>query len=124
VPSKITGYRDLLAWQRAYELGREVYQVLNAFPKHEIYGLTSQLRRCAVSIASNIAEGYGRGTTLEYLRFLRVARGSLFELETQLSFAADFGYLDTDTHVALQTKSKSCSQLLAALIRSLETKTN
>jgi len=122
VPSKITSYRDLLAWQRAYELGREVYQVLNAFPKHEIYGLTSQLQRCAVSVASNIAEGYGRGTTLEYLRFLRIARGSLFELETQLSFVTDFGYLDHDAHSALQTKTTSCSQLLAALIRSLETK--
>lgn len=92
------------------------------FPKHEIYGLTSQLRRCAVSIASNIAEGYGRGSTIDYLRFLRLARGSLYELETQVAFAIEFGYVRREDVKPALEKSTSAGQLLAALIRRLESK--
>lgn len=118
----VTSYRDLLAWQRAFELGRDVYVMTKSFPQHELYGLTSQLRRCAVSIASNIAEGYGRGSKVDYVRFLRVARGSLFELETQVAFAIEFGYAGHEAARPVLERSTSAGQLLAALIRRLETK--
>ncbi len=82
VASQIRSYRDLRVWQAAMELVTEVYQISKAFPRDELYALTSQLRRCAVSIPSNVAEGYGRNSTSDYVRFLRMAMGSLYELQT------------------------------------------
>lgn len=116
----IRSHRDLIAWQRAYELGLGVYAATTAFPDSERFGLTSQLRRCAVSIASNIAEGYGRGSTQDYLRFLRVARGSLCELDTQLQFASDLGFLKPDTGEHLVGQILTAEKLLAGLIRGVE----
>lgn len=80
-------YKDLIVWQRAIEVVLEVYNLTRKFPREELYGLTSQMRRSAISIASNIAEGRGRGTRPDYLQFLRVAYGSGAELETQLEIA-------------------------------------
>ena len=82
---KIQSYKDLLAYQKAYELALEVYKVTNKFPKEEAYGLVSQTRRAAISIPSNIAEGYRRGSRKEYIQFLNIAYGSAAELETQIS---------------------------------------
>ena len=84
---KIKTYRDLIAWQRAMELVRLLYQVTARMPESERFGLTNQMRRAAVSIPSNIAEGYARQTTLDYIKFLRTARGSLAELATQVEIA-------------------------------------
>ena len=81
--AEIRTYRDLIVWQKSMALVTDVYRVTRVFPKNEQYGLTSQLRRCAVSIPSNIAEGYGRRASNDYLRFLSIANGSLFELQTQ-----------------------------------------
>jgi four helix bundle protein len=89
-------------------------------PPEERYGLVSQLRRGAVSVASNIAEGYGRQSTSDYIRFLRVARGSLYELETQMLFAVEFGYVEQATCDELLGLMSECGRLLAGLIRSLE----
>ena len=80
----ITGYRDLVVWERSVQLVTDIYIATHDYPTAEEFGLKSQMRRCAVSIPSNIAEGYGRQSTKDYARFLGVARGSLFELETQL----------------------------------------
>ena len=80
-------YRELIAWQRALDLSVEVYSLTSCFPREEIYGLASQMRRAAVSIPSNIAEGYGRNSRSEYRHFLGIARGSVLELMTQLAIA-------------------------------------
>ncbi len=84
-------YRDLLVWQKAKALAVEVYRATEAFPKSELFGLTSQMRKAAVSVASNIAEGQGRGSKPDFSKFLCIARGSLLELETQLEIALELG---------------------------------
>lgn len=117
---RISSYRDLAAWQRAFELGRLVYEVTADFPASERFGLTSQMRRGGVSIASNIAEGYGRGRPGDYLKFLRISRGALFELETQVLFAKDLGYLLEADQEALQQAIDATAKPLSGLIRSLE----
>ena len=87
-------FRDLLIWQKAMNLVTETYKLTNSFPKEEQFGLIPQIRRCSVSIPSNIAEGYGRGTNKEYLRFLSIAIGSLFEFQTQLEIAYNLQYIE------------------------------
>lgn len=89
-------HHDLDAWQLAIGLVKDVYALTASFPTHEAYGLTSQIRRCAVSVPSNIAEGCARLTEKELIHFLGVARGSLSELETQLVIAKELGYLAAD----------------------------
>jgi four helix bundle protein len=97
---KIKSYRDLQVWQRAVELAVHIYRTTEAFPKSETYGFSSQMRRAAVSIASNIAEGYGRSEA-ELARYLTMARGPLAELETQSEIAKRIGYLSYKAHVDL-----------------------
>ena len=87
-------YRDLLIWQKSMDLTKLVYQITYSFPKDEIYGLTSQIRRSAVSIPSNIAEGRGRNSNKEFIRFLQISLGSLYELQTQLELAIAFNYVN------------------------------
>ena len=89
-------HHDLDAWQVAIDLVKDVYALTSSFPSHEVYALTSQIRRCAVSVPSNIAEGSARLTTKELIHFLGIARGSLSELETQLIIARELGYLPSD----------------------------
>ena len=91
---KENSYRTLIVWQKSMDLTRQVYMITKGFPKDEIYGLTSQIRRCAVSIPSNIAEGKGRGGDKEFVRFLQISLGSLYELQTQLELAFSFNYID------------------------------
>ncbi len=118
--SGITTHRDLLAWQKAFALGLGVYELTVDFPADERFGLVSQLRRASVSVASNIAEGYGRGTTSDYLRFLRMARGSLYEIDTQLGFALELGYITGVAYERLQAELEESGRLLGGLIRSVE----
>ena len=87
----VKSYKELIAYQRSYELVKVIYSITRAFPKEEVYGMTSQMRRSAISIPSNIAEGYMRGSK-EYIQFLKVASGSCAELETQLSLSRDLGF--------------------------------
>ncbi|GIZ15710.1 four helix bundle protein [Capnocytophaga catalasegens] len=87
--SKISSYKELIVWQKAIILVKQIYGITRLFPEEEKFGLTNQIRRSAVSIPSNIAEGYGRGSSKSYLQFLSVARGSLFELESQLYIARE-----------------------------------
>ena len=88
----LNGYKDLLVWKKGMLLAKEIYRLSCLLPKQETFGLVSQLRRAAVSVPSNIAEGYGRETTQEYLRFLRIARGSDYEVDTQLWLCVSLGY--------------------------------
>lgn len=115
----IRSYRDLVAWQEARALVKMVYLATKSFPKEETYGLSLQMRRASVSVPSNIAEGYGRGSRKDYVRFLQVARGSLYELQTQLFLAEDLGYLHPPASQALHEQTDRCSRLLHGLIRSL-----
>ena len=98
-------YRDLIAWQKAKSLALSVYRCTRQFPRDEIYGLTSQMRRAAVSVPSNIAEGKGRRSQKELLQFLYHARGSLLELETQLSIAYDLEYMDLQVFKTLESQN-------------------
>jgi four helix bundle protein len=112
-------FKDLLVWQHAIGLTTEIYKLTATFPKAEQFGLTNQMRRAAVSIASNIAEGYGRATKGEYIQFLGIARGSCSELETQIVIAGNLGFGTPDN---LQTSDALChdvSRLLSALMKSL-----
>ena len=119
---KVRSFRDLIAWQKAFQTGLAVYTLSKSFPEIERFGLTSQIRRSAVSVASNIAEGYGRQSTTEYIRFLRVARGSLYELETQILFSVELGYAERSAADAVLEMVAECGRVLAGLIRSLESK--
>ena len=120
----VKSYRDLVAWQRARELVKETYLLTAAFPVGERFGLVSQMDRSAVSIPSNIAEGYGRATTQDYLHFLRIARGSAYELETQLVLAQDLGLCADErgsrVQVVLQEEIRILQGLIAALERKIE----
>jgi four helix bundle protein len=114
-------YRDLLVWQKAMELAREVYLRTEAFPKAEIFGLRLQMRRCAVSVASNIAEGHGRLTDPQLRNSLGMARGSLYELQTQLELACSLSFVDQDsTRLMLQT-SVEVAKLINGLLGVLST---
>ena len=117
---KIKTYRDLIAWQRAMELVRLLYQVTARMPESERFGLTNQMRRAAVSIPSNIAEGYARQTTLDYIKFLRTARGSLAELATQVEIAIAIKMFVP--HAQLKALLDEVDRILQGLIRSLEAK--
>ncbi len=115
-------YRELVVWQKAKALAVHIYQSTEKFPRNETYGLTSQLRRAAVSVSSNIAEGQGRLTSGEFCHFLGQARGSLLELETQLDIALDLAYLDSDQQRALAEEIYQVLSLLNRLIESLRRK--
>lgn len=91
--AEIKTYKDLLIWQKGILLAEHAYVLTKDFPKDEIYSLTNQIKRSAVSISSNIAEGYGRNSTKSYVNFLKIARGSLYELETQLILADKFNFI-------------------------------
>jgi len=116
---KLKQYQELIVWQKAMNLVEEVYKVTNSFPREEIYGLTSQLRRAAVSIPSNVAEGQGRRTTPDFLRHLSIAYGSLLELETQLLIAARLRYLTEGKCREVMNIAAEVGRLLNGLMSSL-----
>jgi len=118
----LKNYRELKVWQRSYRLCLEIYKITKRFPNEERYGLTSQIRRAAVSVPSNIAEGYGRKTTPEYIRFLYIAYGSICELETQILLSGDLGYIETGKLEMLQEGIGEVERMLKALTKSLERK--
>ncbi|MGB2980361.1 MAG: four helix bundle protein [Candidatus Zixiibacteriota bacterium] len=118
----LKNYRELIVWQKSYQLCIEIYRITKDFPKEEKFGLTSQIRRAAVSVPSNIAEGYGRKTTPEYIRALYIAYGSHCELETQILLCGDLGYVKVEDMKKLQEDIGEVERMLKALIRSLERK--
>ena len=117
----VKSYRELVVWQKSMDFAAEVYRVTRAFPREEMYGVTSQLRRAVVSVPSNIAEGQGRGTTGEFRQFLGQARGSLLEAETQVLLCERLKYLDNKTAAALLEQAGEVGRILNGLMRSPET---
>lgn len=119
----VRSFRDLIAWQKGMELVEAVYSLTRSFPSDERFGLTLQVRRAAVSIPSNIAEGQARKATPDFIRFLRIAQGSLAEVATQVQIASRLGFIsDTSAHDEVLREAESLERILHALIRSLETK--
>src|SRR5215210_3440151 len=118
----VRSYRELTAWKKAMQLAKLVYSLTGSWPKDEVYGLTTQIRRAAVSIPSNIAEGQGRFSTKEFMHFLSIAHGSLLEVETQALIAQRLGYLPGETAEHLLTSSAEVGRLINGLFRSLAEK--
>jgi four helix bundle protein len=116
----IRSFRDLEVWQKAVSLAESTYQTTAEFPRDEIYGMTAQIRRASVSIAANIAEGYGRDQTGSFVQFLRIAQGSARELETHLFLAGRLRLMPSEVAARLMDECESISKMLRALIRSLE----
>lgn len=116
----INSYKDLKVWNKAMDLTTMVYDALKTFPPKEEYGLSSQMRRSSVSIPSNIAEGYGRNSTLDYCRFLQIALGSAYELETQAELARRIDYVDNDTANKLASQLTEVGRMLNSLINKIK----
>lgn len=116
----VRNYRELIVWQKAMNLVEQVYQASKQFPKEELYGLTSQVRRSAVSIPSNIAEGQARKSTAEFLNFLSIANGSRAEMETQIQLALRLKYVTNDTAQSILSLSEEVNRLLNGLMNSLK----
>jgi four helix bundle protein len=120
----LKNYKELKVWQRSYQLCLEIYKTTKRFPKEETYGLTSQIRRSAVSVPSNIAEGYGRKSTLDYIRSLYIAYGSNCELETQILLSGDLNYIEAAKLGKLKDDIGEVERMLKALIKSLENRSS
>lgn len=116
----INSYQDLEVWKKAMELVTDIYKVTQTFLKEELYGLTNQLRRASVSVPANIAEGWGRGTTREYIHFLRIARGSHLDLETLMTISRNLGYVNAQDQEPLLQKIQEINKMINALIKSLK----
>ena len=118
----LKSFRELVVWQRAYSLTLEIYKVTSIFPKAKIYGLVSQMQRAAVSIPSNIAEGYQRQSRKEYVQFLSIAYSSCGELETQILLSRDLGFMDETSFKKVISLQEEVAKLLFKLIESLRTR--
>ncbi len=116
-------YRNIVAWQRAHEMTLGVYELTRTFPREETYGLTSQIRRAAFSVAANIAEGSGRETDKDFLRFLFISLGSLKEVEYATLLAHDLNYLNSEVFEQLKAKTNQTFAALQGLIKSAKKKT-
>lgn len=121
--SAVRDYKELIAYQKAYDLVLRTYRLTASFPKEELYGLTGQIRRAAVSVPSNIAEGFMRGSK-EYIQFLKIALGSAAELETQLTLSRDLGYCGQDEFENMRNLVKEVLRLLTAYIKRVNPKPN
>jgi len=118
----IKSYRDLIVWQKSMELVTKIYLATKTFPKEEIYGLIPQIRRSCISIPSNIAEGYGRNSTNDYIRFLQISIGSLYELQTQLEICLNLNYLSKQSFEAIYEQSREIERMLSSLIKKVSSK--
>jgi len=117
-------YRNLIAWQKAKALALDIYLCTREFPRAETYGLTSQMRRAAISVPSNIAEGKGRYSPKELVQFLYHARGSLLELETQIEIAHDLGYIEQFTFKRIEAQTRELGRILNGLIHRFQSQPN
>ena len=120
----VASYRDLHVWKSGVELALQIYKINSEFPNDERFGLVSQMRRCGISIPSNIAEGHARLSTREFIRFVSIALGSLAELETQLQNSSELGYIKVEVVRELLTKSDCLGKQLRSLTRSLRQRVN
>ena len=113
-------YRDLIVWQKSMKFVTDIYVVSSQFPSTELYGLISQIRRCAVSIPSNIAEGYGRNSRKDYSRFISFAIGSLYECQTQIQIALNLNYIKQADFDELFEKTRELERMLSSLRNKLD----
>ncbi len=119
--SDVKDYKDLIIWQKGMDIAEKCYYLTKNYPKDEIYGITQQIRRSAVSIPANIAEGYGRRYTKEYVKFLNIAQGSVNELETHLILSARVGLCTDDDLKEIMSLLQEEARMIIALIKKLET---
>ncbi len=120
--SKVKSYRELIVWQKSVELAKKIYVLTQHFPKEEMYGLTSQLRRGSVSICCNIAEGQARNSTGEFKQFLGISKGSLAELETLLLLSREMQLMEASEYQVLSDSCEEINKLLNGLLKSLATR--
>lgn len=113
-------YRDLIVWQKSIKMVTKVYSITKSFPKEELYGLVSQIRRCSVSIPSNIVEGYSRRSTNDYLRFLQITIGSLYEMQTQLEISLNLDYISKQIFKEVYEQSREIECMLNSLINKVD----
>jgi four helix bundle protein len=121
---KVESYQDLEVWKQTKDLVRLVYEITKNFPREEQYGLTNQIRRAAVSIPTNIAEGCGRNHTKDSIQFFFISRGSLYEVETQIFIARDLGFISDEEQGSIINKIKSCKRLLNGFINYFQSRGN
>ena len=119
-PEAIRDYRDLIVWQEAMDIAEEIYLPTRPFPREEMFGMTSQMRRCAASIPANIAEGFGRAQRRTFIQFLRVAQGSLKELETHTMLCGRVGLLSAEQVKNIEPRYVRLGKRLLSFIRSLD----
>ena len=117
--STIKSYKNLLVWQKGIEIVKEIYLICKDLPNEEVYGLQSQMKRASISIPSNIAEGYGRNYTKSYVQFLKIARGSLLELETQIIISKELELINQDKYINIIKLITEESKMLNAFIKSI-----
>lgn len=117
---KIRGFKDLIVWQRSVALAVEIYRITKEFPREEIYGITSQIRRASVSIPSNLAEGHARNTKLQFASFIDIALGSAAELETQLTISLQIGYLKQADYDKLVSELTEITRMLYGLLNRVQ----
>lgn len=115
-------YRELIVWEKSMTLVNQIYKVSKQFPADENFGLTSQLRRSAISVPSNIAEGYGRNSLNDYIRFLNISVGSLYEIQTQIEIAFNLNYVEKNHFYELYDNTKEIERMMSSLIRKLKEK--
>ncbi|MCK6649501.1 MAG: four helix bundle protein [Bacteroidia bacterium] len=120
--NKINTYKDLIVWQKSMELVSDVYSISKTFPVEEKFGIVSQLNRAAVSIPSNIAEGWGRETSKNYLQFLRISRGSLMELETLIIISKNLGFIEKEKQELISNRIEEVGKILQGLIKGIQQK--
>jgi four helix bundle protein len=118
--AKLKDFKELKVWHKAYDLALTIYEASRSFPREEMYGLTSQLRRAAVSIGANIAEGCGRRSDGELVRFLQIARGSSSEVEHHLLLARDLKFLQGSTHQDIEKRLQEVQRMLTSLVSSIQ----
>jgi four helix bundle protein len=119
---KINSYRNLIVWQKSVALVTDIYTLTKSFPQEEKFGIVSQLNRASVSIPSNIAEGWGRKSSKNYLQFLRISRGSLMETETLLEISKNLNYINDSEFKVISDNIEEVSKILQGLIKSIQQK--
>jgi len=118
----MNNFRKLKIWKRSINLATDVYEITKQFPRSELYGITSQVRRSVVSISSNIAEGAGRQSQKEFIQFLNIAKGSCYELETQLLISKNLKYISEESYLALESELIKIEKMIYALIKKVKNK--
>ncbi len=120
--SKIKSYRELLIWQKSIQVVTNIYKLTRDFPKEELFGITSKMRRCAISIPSNIAEGFGRNSQGDFKRFLNISLGSIYELQTQIEISQNLEYLNTENYKYLMESCVELEKMMNSLVSKIKAK--